>query len=339
MIKKFLFLIFSFFKYYFLRFINFIILRIRENIFLYPIKLQIPSFIYYRKLKKVKIYNLKKNIFNYSISERYLLDYGIIKAKIKDNWLLDSPDEEISYLPRRLFWLIYELTKVKNPNMVLLNRYLNEFISYFNNSFTTKDLPPYILSECISNMNLFNRAKNKSWIIQDKNHRNFTLLANKLLIKNIEFRGPFSSCNHLINNFRALYLSSKLIKGNMSEEFFLRFWSQIKSKVFVNNGKIGDGSVHYHFLITRWLFEICICAYEINDQAILNAVNPYLKSNLEIVDLLARSDFLPLFGDLSPDCPIEWLLPISNYVKESSPYSCIGSGSKGWDRIWSFEYL
>ena len=159
MIKNFLFLIFSFFKYYYLRLINFIILRIRENIILYPIKLQIPSFIYYRKLEKVKMYNLKKNFYKDSFSERFLLDFGIIKTKIQDNWLLDSPDEEISYLPRRLFWLLYELTKVKNPNIELLNSYLYIFINYFNNSFTTKDLPPYILSECISNINLFNRAK------------------------------------------------------------------------------------------------------------------------------------------------------------------------------------
>ena len=151
------------------------------------------------------------------------MDFGIIKTKIQDNWLLDSPDEEISYLPRRLFWLLYELTKVKNPNIELLNNYLYMFINYFNNSFTTKDFPPYILSECISNINLFNRAKNKSWIIQDKNHRNFILLANKLLLKNIEFRGPFSTCNHLVNNFRALYLSSKLIKSKISDEFFYVF--------------------------------------------------------------------------------------------------------------------
>tara|TARA_B100001029_G_C15013687_1_gene425911 strand:- start:158 stop:1174 length:1017 start_codon:yes stop_codon:yes gene_type:complete len=338
MIKKFLFLIFSFLRYYYLRLVNFIKVRIGESIFLYPINLQIPSYIYYRKLEKVKIYNIKENFFKSAFPKSYLFDYGIVKAKIQDNWLLESLDEEISYLPRRLFWLIYELTKVKKPNMGLLNSTLNKFIIYFNNSLTIKDLPPYILSECIANINLYNRAINKSWIIEDKNHKKFTLLANKLLIKHIEFRGPFSSCNHLINNFRALYLSSKLIKNNIGDEFFLRFWTQIKRKVFISGGKIGDGSVHYHFLITRWLFEICICAYEVNDKAILDEVNPYLRSNLEIVDFLTRADSLPLFGDLSPDCPVEWLLPISNYVKESSPYSCVGRSTKGWDRIWSFEH-
>ena len=138
MIKNLIFLIFSFFKYYYLRLINFIILRIRENIILYPIKLQIPSFIYYRKLEKVKMYNLKKNFYKDSFSERFLLDFGIIKTKIQDNWLLDSPDEEISYLPRRLFWLLYELTKVKNPNIELLNSYLYMFINYFNNLLLLK---------------------------------------------------------------------------------------------------------------------------------------------------------------------------------------------------------
>ena len=336
-IKKFLFLIYSFIKYYIFRLTNFLKVRVSENVFLYPTNFIFPSFVYYRKLEKLKINNFNKKVLKNSFSKKILIDHGIIKAEIQDNWLIESSDEEISYLPRRLFWLIYELTNGNTANIYILDIYLNKFISYFYKSCSIHNLPPYILSECISNINLFNRARNKSWIIKNNHHKNFTVLANKLLIKNIEFRGPFSTCNHLINNFRALYLSSCLIKRNKGDKFFLSFWEQIKNKVFFNSGKIADGSVHYHFLITRWLFEICICAYELKDYDILNEVNPYLKSNLEIVGLLFRGDVLPLFGDLSPDCPIEWLLPISNYVTESSPYSSVGNGKKGWDRIWSFE--
>ncbi|MBO6971808.1 MAG: hypothetical protein JJ840_07555 [Prochlorococcus marinus CUG1431] len=320
-----------------MRLINFLKVRIDENIFLYPTQLIFPSIIYHKKLDKVKLKTPNKKIIKNSFSGRILIDHGIVKAEIQDNWLLDSSDEEISYLPRRLFWLIYELTKLNNPNITLLDNYLNKFISYFYDSNYIKYLPPYILSECISNIILFNRAKNKSWIIKDNFHNNFAILACKSLVSNIEFRGSFSTCNHLINNFRALYLSSRLIQRNKDNSFFLVFWEKIKKKVFIKSGKIADGSVHYHFLITRWLFEICICAYELNDYEILNKVNPYLKSNLEIVGYLSRADVLPLFGDLSPDCPVEWLLPIANYVKESCPYSAVGNGTKGWDRIWSFE--
>ena len=339
MIKKYLFLIFSFIKYYYLRLKNSLIVRIRENIFLYPFEFILPSFKYSIKLDKVKLYNLNKEFFKDYFSESMIIDNGLVRAKIQKNWLFKSNDEEISYSPRRLFWLIYELTKENNPNIQLISNQLNKFIDYFYSSFSINDFPPYILSECISNMHLFNRAKNKSWIIQDQKQRNFILKANKLLIKNIEFRGPFSTCNHILNNFRALYLSSKLIKNNNGDKFFIDFWLQVKNIVFIHNGKIGDGSVHYHFLITRWLFEICICAYEINDYVILNEVNPYLKVNLEIIENLSRANSLPLFGDLSPDCPVEWLLPISNYVKESFPYSCVGKVKKGWDRIWSFDDL
>ena len=126
MIQKYLFLIFSFIKYYYLRLINFYLVRILENIFLYPIELILPTFLYYKKLNKVKLVNFSKHYLKDSLSETILIDNGLQRAKIQKNWLFKSCDEEISYSPRRLFWLIYELTKVKKPNILLLNSLLNK---------------------------------------------------------------------------------------------------------------------------------------------------------------------------------------------------------------------
>ena len=337
MIKKILFLLIENINYFFLRIINSVVIRFNENYFIYPIKFILPSLVYAKILDKVKLISKNNKIKKSYTSEGIILDHGITKSKLNNDWLIKSSDEEIVYFPRRLFWLIYELTKVKNSNYLKLKYYLDEFITCFSNSLNTHNFPPYILSECISNINLFNRAINKSWEIKESNQRDFILLANRLLVKHLEFRGPFSTCNHLINNFRALYLSSKIIEDHKKSLFYLTFWDQIKNKVFLPNGKIGDGSVHYQFLITRWLFEISIYAYEVKDSIILGQVYPYLSKNLEIVDILSRKNNIPFFGDLSPDCPIEWLYPILKYTRLKYPYKYIGNGSKGWDRIWNLE--
>ena len=78
-------------------------------------------------------------------SEGIILDHGITKSKLNNDWLIKSSDEEIEYFPRRLFWLIYELTKVKNSNYLKLKYYLDEFITCFSNSLNTATNPIYVI--------------------------------------------------------------------------------------------------------------------------------------------------------------------------------------------------
>ena len=320
--------------YFFLRLKNSIYVRIPENLVLYPIFVFPSAIRYFFKLKNLRSSNYKF-INRRSIFPKVEIDHGIIKSSITKNWLINSLDEEIMFLPRRLFWVIYEITKVENPNLSIFHSYIDQFIMDSNKFLGIKEFPPYILSECIVNLTLYHRAKNNSWIINDLNHERFLISANILLLKNLEFRGPFSTCNHLINNFRALYLFFNSNTNSLEKYFFPNFWYQIRRKVFLPSKKIADGSIHYHFLITRWLFEICICAFESKDEHILSLVNPYLQANLEIIHKLSFKDNIPLMGDLSPDCPMEWLLPLANYSNEKYPYCSIGKGKYGWDRIWN----
>ena len=234
------------------------------------------------------MFNLKNKYNNESsLSKLYFpkdsINFGIVKSTINSNWLINSKDKEISFLPRRLFWLIYELTNNKKSNKNYLFCYLNKFIYDFSENISTKNFSPYILSECLSNLSIFNRSINKSWLIKDPNYINFIIKGNMLLVTKLEFRGHFSTCNHILNNFRGLYLSYHSIF--LQKKFvFIDFWERIKLKLFNNNTIIFEGSIHYHFLITRWLFELCICAYEKEDFIMLNLIQPYLKSHLKMVN-------------------------------------------------------
>ena len=62
-----------------------------------------------------------------------------------------------------------------------------------------------------------------------------------------------------------------------------------------------------------------------------------MKSNLDVISIFSKLDTIPLFGDISPDCPINWLLPISKYANNEEPFLLIGKGLRGWDKIWNCE--
>lgn len=325
----------EFTKYIFLRIFNFILLKIPENIFLYPTKLTFYTLLYYKKMFNLKSkYNCKIS-FSKILFPKDFINFGIIKSPVNSNWLINSKDKEISFLPRRLFWLIYELTNNKRSNKNYLFCYLNKFIYDFSEDISTNNFSPYILSECLSNLSLFNRSINKSWLIKDPSYINFIIKGNMLLVRKLEFRGPFSTCNHILNNFRGLYLSYHSILPANQNLFFVDFWERIKLQLFKNNTIIFEGSIHYHFLITRWLFELCICAYEIEDFRMLNLIQPYLKSHLKMVSWTSSLNSIPLFGDLSPDCPVDWLLPLSFYSNYDYPFENIGKVNKGWDKLWT----
>ncbi len=233
--------------------------------------------------------------------------------------------------------MIYELTESKKNNTEFLDNILNDFLIYFLNNVNRKTFPPYILSECISNIALYNRSKNGDWLIRDNLQLKFIFYANESLIKNIEFRGHFSTCNHILNNFRALYFSSHSIFKSNSNNFLICFLEKITRRIFYPSNILKEGSMHYHLLITRWLFELSICAYEMKDQRMLYLIEPYLKIHMDVLKIFSNRGFIPIFGDLSPDCPIDWILPIIDYSNKDYPYKFIGEGSKGWDRIWNFD--
>ena len=73
------------------------------------------------------------------------------------------------------------------------------------------------------------------------------------------------------------------------------------------------------------------------DQRMLYLIEPYLKIHMDVLKIFSNKGFIPIFGDLSPDCPIDWILPIIDYSNKDYPYKFIGEGSKGWDRIWNFD--
>ena len=81
-----------------------------------------------------------------SIFPKVEIDHGIIKSSITKNWLINSLDEEIMFLPRRLFWVIYEITKVENPNLSIFHSYIDQFIMDSNKFLGIKEFPPYFQS-------------------------------------------------------------------------------------------------------------------------------------------------------------------------------------------------
>ena len=74
---------------------------------------------------------------------------------------------------------IFNHLKISRINNIFkgYSSYLNKFIYDFSENVSTKNFSPYILSECLSNLSIFNRSINKSWLIKDPNYINFIILS------------------------------------------------------------------------------------------------------------------------------------------------------------------
>ncbi len=86
MIKKILFLLIENINYFFLRIINSVVIRFNENYFIYPIKFILPSLVYAKILDKVKLISKNNKIKKSYTFEGIILDHGITKSKLNNDW-------------------------------------------------------------------------------------------------------------------------------------------------------------------------------------------------------------------------------------------------------------
>ena len=111
---------------------------------------------------------------------------------------------------------------------------------------------PYNISERLSNLITY-------YILFKKNltEESYNLIISDIhiLLNNIEFNG-YRTGNHIINNSRALVYSGYFLKKKELVDFGVNIFLKNYKKIFYDDGFLKDGSTHYQFLVTRWVFEI-----------------------------------------------------------------------------------
>ena len=166
-------------------------------------------------------------------------------------------------------------------------------------------------------------CRNKKDILADEIKDHIFFLAN-----NLEYPSSGIINNHIFNNARALFIGGLFINNIEITNFAKLIIKESYDKLFHKSGFLGESSSHYHFLITRSLFEIYLFAKESkNDNEFCGFIKSRLKNAIHCCKFLLSEKItdgfeMPKIGDVSPDIPFEWFNPFSK---------------NGWSKLWNYN--
>ncbi len=201
--------------------------------------------------------------------------------------------------------------------------------NHFSNKKKSLAWQPYNVSERICNwIILIHFLKGK--ISEDKIY----FLANEIkehiffLINHLEYPSSGIINNHILNNARALFIGGLFINHIRVTNFAEQIIRESFDKLFCKRGFLNESSSHYHFLITRSIFEIYIVAKVSKyNNDFCNFIETKLNNAIYcckylLVEKVKDGFSIPRIGDISPDIPFEWFNPFNR---------------KGWSKLWNYN--
>ena len=128
-----------------------------------------------------------------------------------------------------------------------------------------------------------------------------------LIFKRLEYFGEHNTSNHLSNNGRGLYRLGLALNIDWAIEAGAIILEKESNRILGNSGILREGSSHYHLLIARNYIDAWLASRRYS-----RAEEPIFKNIatrvLAVVPWLVLPGGMPLIGDISPDCPPEYLL-------------------------------
>ena len=132
----------------------------------------------------------------------------------------------------------------------------------------------------------------------------------EVIFRQLEYYGDHNTSNHLSNNGRGLYRLGLELNMDWATEVGASILENEAKRILWNSGVLREGSSHYHLLIARNFTDAWLAARRHS-----RVEEPTLKDiasrALAIVPSLLLPGGMPLIGDISPDCPPEYLLGLT----------------------------
>ena len=155
------------------------------------------------------------------------------------------------------------------------------------------------------------------------------------LLGHLEYHGPDRTNNHLLNNGRALYMAGALLGSPSHATVGRAILVEESGARFSPSGFLAEGSSHYHLLLTRALLEVLWTARWTGDALLAEALDKPTAAAIRCARFFVASPgcSLPLFGDVSPDSPPEWLRELPS-VTQAQPETDAETEGVGWHSLW-----
>ena len=131
------------------------------------------------------------------------------------------------------------------------------------------------------------------------------------ILSHLEYFGETNTGNHLANNGRGLFLGGLELGIDQWADLGGRILIEEGRRIFTSNGLLREGSSHYHLLVTRWYAECWLIARKF-DRPETDTLGQIAGRALSVCPLFDLPGGLPLIGDISPDCPPDYLAGLAN---------------------------
>lgn len=163
---------------------------------------------------------------------------------------------------------------------------------------------PYTAAERVINIIEFSER----WGLPGDHDETIALLASHTtaIANRLEYFGDCNTGNHLSNNGRGLYLAGLALGIDSAVEMGGRILLAEADRVFGLSGMLREGSTHYHLLLTRNYATAWLAAQR-HGRPEAEKLKSITRRALAVLPELAMPGGFPLFGDISPDCPPDFL--------------------------------
>ena len=127
------------------------------------------------------------------------------------------------------------------------------------------------------------------------------------IAKRLEYFGEHHTSNHLANNGRGLFLLGLALSLDKCADLGTRILIEEARRIFhPASGMLREGSSHYHLLLTRNYAEAWLAAIR-HDRPETEVLEQILSRALSAAACLLLPGGFPAIGDISPDCPPDFL--------------------------------
>jgi len=163
---------------------------------------------------------------------------------------------------------------------------------------------PYTAAERVCNLLDFAAGRGLPGAVDDT----VAVLARHVaaIFDRLEYFGEHNTANHLANNGRGLYRLGLALNLPGATEAGAKILLNEATRIFRPSGVLGEGSSHYHLLLARNYADAWLAARR-HGRPEEPALAKIAGAALAVAPSLALPGGLPLIGDVSPDCPPEFL--------------------------------
>ena len=130
------------------------------------------------------------------------------------------------------------------------------------------------------------------------------------IFEHLEYFGEHDTSNHLSNNGRGLFRLGLALGIGWAADAGARILIEEAKRILMPSGILREGSSHYHLLIARNYADAWLAARAFKRPE-EDALRRIAARMLAVVPRLLLPGGLPLVGDVSPDCPPEYLLGLA----------------------------